>query len=424
MRSAHQDLRHRRAERHSAVGRSLLAAGFVSLIGCTDGGAPSGPPSGPTAPPATVIGSLSITPGETTIALQSTVMFTAVARDASGNVLANEPVSWSTSNSAIASVDQTGLVRGEGVGPVRITATTERPTAGGSPATATATLTVLPILGPIVGEKIVFNTDRDGNSEIYLMDPDGTNLVNLTRNTAQDIQPTWSPDGSRIAFTSDRSGNFELYSMNADGTGLTRLTNHDGWDLFPSWSGTRIAFERETFEPGQFLEIFVMNEDGTGAVNVTNNPDFARGPSLSRDGTRIVFQSDRDFDIDFTEIDPEIYVMNADGSNPVNLTNTDEAADGFPEWSPDGTRIAFESNRDGGFDIFVMNADGSDPMNLTRSTRDEFGASWSPDGSTLVFMRLAGNGMEDIYTMRTDGTGLTQLTNHPGVDGWPAWRSR
>ena len=416
MRSQNPALRHRCVPGGSAVGLSLLAA-LVSFIGCSGGEAPTGPPAS-SAPQAGLVGSLTITPGETTIALESSLQFRAVARDAGGNALPNEPVTWSTSNAAVASVDASGLVRGQGLGTARITATGDRLTAGGRPATATANLTVLPILGPIVGPKIVFNTGRDGNQEIYLMDPDGTNLINLTRHAADDIQPTWSPDGSRIAFASDRSGDYEIYVMNADGTGLQRLTENRGSDLFPSWSGTRIAFERETLFGDQWLEIFVMNEDGTGAVNVTNHPDDARAPSLSRDGRRIAFQSNRD-DCFCTY---EVYVMDADGSNPVNLSNTPEVHDGFPEWSPDGTRIAFESTRDGSSDIFVMNADGSDPVNLTRSARDEWGPSWSPDGTAVVFMRSGTNGAEDIYILRIDGTGLERLTDDPAVDGWPAWR--
>ncbi len=348
------------ARQHS-IATLVVALGLLAASGCSGGEAPTGP-----APAA--VARIAITPDETSVAVASSVRFTATAVDASGTPVPQATLQWSTSDATKASVDQAGLVRGEVPGVVTITAKVDGGTASGR-----AHLTVLPALGPIVGERIVFNTNRDGNLEIYLMDPDGTDLINLTQNAADDFQPTWSPDGSRIAFASDRSGNVEIYAMNADGTGLVRLTDWSGWDLFPSWSGNKIAFERDLGGPPYFMDIFVMNEDGTDAVNVTNNSDFARGPSMSPDGTKIVFQSDRDFDVDFTEIDPEIYVMDADGSHLVNLTN-DAGEQWDPAWSPDGSRIAFAND----WDIYVMDADGSNAVNLTNSPSQEFGPAWSP----------------------------------------------
>ena len=83
--------------------------------------------------------------------------------------------------------------------------------------------------------KIAFYTNRDGNDEVYLMNADGTGLVNLTNNAALDIEPAWSPDGSKIAFATNRDGNFEVYVMKADGTGLVNLTNNPALDGRPVW---------------------------------------------------------------------------------------------------------------------------------------------------------------------------------------------
>ena len=124
--------------------------------------------------------------------------------------------------------------------------------------------------------KIAFRSESEGNSEIYVMDADGSSQTNLTSDPAGDETPAWSPDGSRIAFTSDREGNFEIYVMDADGSDLTRLTNDPAADGTPAWSpdGSRIAFTSD--RDGNF-EIYVMDADGSGQTNLTNN--------AARDGT-------------------------------------------------------------------------------------------------------------------------------------------
>lgn len=108
---------------------------------------------------------------------------------------------------------------------------------------------------------------------------------------------------------------------------------------------------------GRNYEIYIMNADGSEQTRLTNNPSVDEDPHLSPDGTKILFNSLRDGN-------REIYVMNADGSEPTRLTNTPGLEYGA-DWSPDGTKIAFSSSRDGGYEIFVMNADGSEPTNIS-----------------------------------------------------------
>uniref|UniRef100_A0ACD5GRJ2 TolB family protein n=1 Tax=Desertifilum tharense IPPAS B-1220 TaxID=1781255 RepID=A0ACD5GRJ2_9CYAN len=106
--------------------------------------------------------------------------------------------------------------------------------------------------------------------------------------------------------------------------------------------------------------------------------------------------------------------MDADGSNPINLTNN-RASDRFPEWSPDGRFIAFTTDRDGDREIYVMNADGSNPINLTNNPEDDIHPAWSPDGYFIAFSSTR-NGIAEIFTLDLETGELFRLSNHPGRD--------
>ena len=186
--------------------------------------------------------------------------------------------------------------------------------------------------------RIAFASTRDGNPEIYVMDTDRANLQRLTNNPHADISPSWSPDGKQIAFTSKRDGHvidgfatYEIYVMDDDGRNPHNLTNHPEDDLYPSWSpdGKQIAFHSE--RDGNY-EIYVMDADGSNPQRLTENPNNDRDPSWSPDGERIVFSARRDghFENEIA-ITYEIYVMDADGGNPQNLTNH-RNADVGPAW--------------------------------------------------------------------------------------------
>ncbi|MGH2765470.1 MAG: TolB family protein, partial [Actinomycetota bacterium] len=152
----------------------------------------------------------------------------------------------------------------------------------------------------------------------------------------------------------------------------------------------------------------------SGQTNLTNDGGDDDDPAWSPDGSKIAFSTDRDGNL-------EIYVMNAaDGSGQTNLTNDGED-DREPGWAPDGSRIAFRANR-GGFEIYVMNADGSGQTNLTNSPGGDVSPTWSPDGTRIAFAtsRL---GFNEIFVMNADGSGQTDLTNNlPASDGSPDWQ--
>src|SRR5438034_1195405 len=114
--------------------------------------------------------------------------------------------------------------------------------------------------------------------------------------------------------------------------------------------------------------------------------------------------------------------MNADGSNPTNLTQS-PAADEFPTWSPGGDKIAFKSDRDGNGEIYTMNVDGSRPTRLTNNPADEYYPAWSPTGSRIAFVSNR-DGNYEIYVMSPDGLGQKRVTDNPAWDADPAWAIR
>ena len=261
--------------------------------------------------------------------------------------------------------------------------------------------------------QIAFVSDRDGNSEIYRMNPDGTGPIRLTNNAVVDVQPAFSPDGSKIVFASDRDGNRELYIMNADGTGQTRLTTDSAADEDPAFSpdGSKIVFDSE--RDGN-IEIYLMNADGTGQTNLTNNAGFDSGASFSPDGSKIVFASDRDGN-------DEIYRMNPDGTGQTRITNT-PANELRPVFSPDGSKIVVWSFVGADNEIYLMNADGTGLTNLTNNPAIDAEPAFSPDGSKIIF-RSDRDGNDEIYQMNPNGTGQTNLSNSLASEFAPAWQT-
>ena len=187
------------------------------------------------------------------------------------------------------------------------------------------------------GTKIAFISDRDDNTtfEIYKMDAvdsnsDGNaeNQTRLTNNTTSDLNPAWSPGGKKIAFDSNRDGDFEIFTMKPSGTNQTKLTKNTAKDQNPNFSpgGTKIAFD--STRDGSNEEIYTMRSDGTRQRRRTDNTDLDFDPAFSPEGTQIAFVSNRD---DFSNF--EIYKMDAGGTNPVRLTNS-SGDDTGPDWQP------------------------------------------------------------------------------------------
>jgi len=280
---------------------------------------------------------------------------------------------------------------------------------------------------PGTNGKIAFVSNRDGDSEIWVMNQDGSGPMRLTNNQASDGDPAFSPDGQKIAFTSNRSGNFEIYTMNAaNGSNQTNISNNPAFDAGPAWSpdGEKIAFH--TNRDGGNYEIYTMEaDDGGGLRRITNtqqaDDDIQPAWSWTPDGEKITFTEERGGEY-------EIWVVNPDGTDRINLTKS-PAFDGDPNWSPDGERIAFMSRRENedGTDnrsIFVMDYDGGNQRRLTNmgggATSDEDPA-FSPDGKKIAFESIRSDNSE-IYEMNAaNGASQTNRTNNPARDGNPDW---
>ena len=265
--------------------------------------------------------------------------------------------------------------------------------------------------------QIVFQSDRDGDWEIYVMNADGSNLRQLTHNDAADEYPVWSPDGRKIAFKSNRDGNFEIYIMGADGRRQSRLTTHPANDADPAWSpdGTRLAFHSDRVSN---LEIYLMNADGSGQEEQFTNTIGKNGlAAWSPDGEKLAYTGNR-------YMGWNVYVTTLDQTEDVRLTDGHGAC--RPDWSPDGQYLAYVSQKaDGKGDIWVMKPDGSDPVQLTTDAEQyDYYPEWSPDGKYLAYAKTPDKkrGNWEIYVMTADGKHHRQLTHHPARDEFPSWK--
>ena len=279
--------------------------------------------------------------------------------------------------------------------------------------------------------RILFTSNRDGNSQIYVMNSDGSGQTCLTNGSYDDYDPEWSPDRSRIAFSSTRGGYLgDIYLMNADGSKPTRLTYTKGFDTTvrnkdAAWSpdGSKIAF---TITGGlaplnriYTLHVPTKNHAPSGhiphAIPVHDRLSSYTNPAWSPDGSKIAVTQ---FAGTIFGALLKINVMNVDGTRRrdliKSLASEDEAA-----WSPDGSKIAFSAYlKSGTWEIYIINTSGSNEVRITRNSADDFSPTWSPDGSRIAFASDR-SGRFEIYIVDTDGANVKQLTQEGGSD--PDW---
>lgn len=283
----------------------------------------------------------------------------------------------------------------------------------------------------------------EDNGEIWLMDADGgrqTRLVEAAANV--DLQlPSWSPDGTQIAYArlagpakQPERADYDIWVVDADGTDAHAVATGPSWQWLPRWSpdGVWIAYTDEA--PGgpwissgpvgpavgqgpqgpvfpeanaagiPEAELWRVPAAGGTAEQITAVGGDDRSGSWSPDGTRLVFDSTRDGNT-------ELYAIDADGSNTVRLTD-EPGGDWAASWAPDGSRIAFTSDRTGNPQVWVMSADGSAATQLTNDPIGALWPAWSPDGSRILFTGWS-TGQQQAWSMAADGTDLVNLSRSP-----------
>ena len=304
------------------------------------------------------------------------------------------------------------------------------------------------------GNPIVFTSDIDGNREIFSLDPEKAELVNLTKSAGSEYAPALSPDGSHLAFLSgdEEHNTLQVIALNEETDSRTAISKIDGSHRDHRWapSGDRIAYLVQnggdpsthvadydgsasmelttivahevggwsydgssvvfTVRDGPGQGIYVRNPDGVNEVRLTDQPDY--NPVWSPNSHKIAFISERDGN-------PEIYVMNSDATELKRITDSG-ANDYDIAWSPDGRKLAFVSDRDGSPEIYVVDVRDGEVHRLTRNSVRDDQPVWSRDGKRIAFVSyLDGDG--EIVMMDADGKNQQRLTNNGYDDYAPSW---
>jgi TolB protein len=326
---------------------------------------------------------------------------------------ATEPTSPPPSPAPTAAGAQPGLsplpTPSQNLSPLQPTPTSQDGQAASAPAPAE----------PAQG-KIAWHSDRSGQIQIWVMDDNGANSVQITKggDEGTNAEPAWSPDGEQLAFVSDRDSEeaLQIYFSAVDGSDARPLMPmHESHNWSPDWSpdGKALLFQSNR-DNGNF-ELYSVNGDGTGLKNLTNDKAQDGRGRWSPDGKQIVFASDRAGSND-------IWVMDAGGANLRQLTK-DEAVDDHPRLSPDGNEIIFVRKLAGSdtYRLFVMGADGVEPERVGDFEGNVTAPSWARGGRSILFSATLDGANWDLYMVDRDGGNLRAITSGPEVDRFAVW---
>ena len=253
------------------------------------------------------------------------------------------------------------------------------------------------------GKQAVYISVIDGREQLFIMNADGRGSHQITRDDADHEDPAWSPDGKKISFVFMKDGAEIISMMNVDGSSVERLSPASFKAIHPSWSpdGSKLAYctDDDLAPPRKNNSDIMVIDMATRKITTLITGGVNTYPAYSPDGKQIAFRRM------LGEMNSEVFVANADGSNARNLTNH-PAFDGWPAWAPDGRYIAFASNRNSSYQIFVMNADGSNVRLLANTEGRGTAPKWSVDGKHIYFSICKnvdfGNECE-IFAARTEG---------------------
>lgn len=315
-------------------------------------------------------------------ALGATVGFSVEALDKNENTVAETDVSWTSRDTTIVRIDSTGTAVGSGEGITRIVGTTN-----GVRDSAGITL--------VARGRLAYASYRNGNHEIYTIQPNGLKRRRLTNHPEADFAPTWSPDGEQVAFLSKRDP-AGLYRMSADGTNISLITGRAFTGIArPEWSpdGSRIVFRTEDDK------LATIQPDGNNfRVVVDFQHSFGRFPTWSPGSDSIAFVYDRTGDVWTTGV-------SSSSKRSLDVWGSD------PKWSPDGGKIVFFYTSDG--KLSTMDPDGSDITPLTPGTNP----TWSPRGQWIAFFHDG-----DLVRVRRGGADRKKVLGGGFFWKTPAWR--
>jgi TolB protein len=232
------------------------------------------------------------------------------------------------------------------------------------------------------GKKLVIITLVAGVEQLFATDADGSHPVQLTQGDANHEDPAWSPDGKSIAYVLIGKDSERIYTMRPDGSGAAPLTPEGRRVIHPAWSADsrRVIYctDDDLHPPAKNASDILATDVATRQTTVLVTGGVNTYPAWSPDMKHLAFRRI------LGESNSEIFIADADGANPRNLTNN-PAFDGWPAWSPDGARIAFASNRRANYQVFVMDADGGNVQLAANTNGRATAPRWSPDGRTLYF---------------------------------------
>lgn len=232
------------------------------------------------------------------------------------------------------------------------------------------------------GEHIVFESDRDGNWELYIMDATGQNQERLTTSDAQDRRPSWHPNGKKILFESNRNGHFELYELHVRTKKIKKLAlpSLEGEPIFARYSpdGEKIAFSNKKSD--QESEIVLIDYQGTSTIFLTDYKLRSFYPFWSPQGDALLFFSRHETNNE----DDEIYKIRLDGSGKERLTHWPKH-NFCPAWSPDGKKIAYVTSMEGTRpEIYIMDINGENKVRITYNEDGDTLPTWSGDSKKLL----------------------------------------
>lgn len=257
--------------------------------------------------------------------------------------------------------------------------------------------------------EVAFQSNRDGNFEIYVMNADGSAQQRLTQHPANDIAPAWSPDGSRIAFASDRDGTWDIYTMRPDGSDLKQLTRAQGANTAPSWGnggGTLLFISTRDAVNG---DVYRMTADGSATDRITADSLVKDTPVMTRDGKAVLVTLNTRGRFSIASV--------ALGSRKVTILTPPEHDSESPVIAPAGDEVLFATNRDGLYEIYSMTTAGASQTRLTVNDVDDRMPSYTATPGEILVAKKGG-----IYRI-TLATKKETVLSYKG-DYAPAWHTR